>query len=76
MQETVQDSPIAEFNPAEYVSTAEAARMLGVHQTTIITWVTSGRLSGVRIGPRLHRVRKDALSQLITRFQTGASDAA
>ena len=50
----------------EYVSIAEAARLLGVHPTTIRRWMTEGSLAGYRVGHRRILLKRADLSRLIT----------
>jgi excisionase family DNA binding protein len=42
----------------EYVSLAEAARMLDVSRSTIWRWVESGRLRAQRLGPKTTRIKR------------------
>jgi excisionase family DNA binding protein len=39
-----------------FYSPAELARIAGVHPSTILNWIRSGRLSGVRLSPRVYRI--------------------
>jgi excisionase family DNA binding protein len=42
----------------------QAAELLGVHQNTIRNWITQGRLTAHRIGPKLIRINAEDLEQL------------
>jgi excisionase family DNA binding protein len=48
-----------------WMSTAEIARELSVHPSTVRLWVSSRRLAGVRAGPRKWRVRRSELSRML-----------
>lgn len=50
----------------EYLSTAEAARLAGVHRETIIRWIREGRLTEHRAG-RCVRVKRGDLERLLAR---------
>jgi excisionase family DNA binding protein len=53
-----------------YVSTAEAAKMIGVSVCTVQAWVRQNRLRGYKAG-RLLRIRVDDLEAFISRAPTG-----
>jgi excisionase family DNA binding protein len=42
----------------DYVTVAEAARMLDVSRSTVWRWVGSGRLNAQRLGPKTIRIRR------------------
>jgi excisionase family DNA binding protein len=46
-------------------SPEEAAEILGVHQETVRQWLRSGKLGGVKAGPRLWRVRESDLQKFL-----------
>lgn len=51
-----------------YVSLVEAGDVLGVHSRTIRRYISEGRLTGYRIGPRLVKVKRadlDAMMKVI-----------
>jgi excisionase family DNA binding protein len=48
-----------------WMSTAEIARELGVHPSTVRLWVSSRRLVGVRAGARKWRVRRSELQRML-----------
>jgi excisionase family DNA binding protein len=48
-----------------WMSTAEIARELGVHPSTVRLWVSSRRLAGVRAGARKWRVRRSELQRML-----------
>ncbi len=49
-----------------YVSTTEAARLLGVHIATIRRWIDAGKLPAQRIGERRIVIKQSDLTRLIT----------
>ncbi len=49
----------------ELVGIAEAAEMCNVHYRTIRRYIASGRLDAVRVGPRLLKVRRSDLEELM-----------
>jgi excisionase family DNA binding protein len=59
--------------PARPVSTAQAAARAGVHPRTILRYVTQGRLTGYRIGPRLIKVDLDEVDRLFRPVPTVGS---
>jgi excisionase family DNA binding protein len=50
----------------QYVSTAEAAKLLGVHIATIRRWIDSGELPAHRVGERRILIKRADLAKLIT----------
>jgi excisionase family DNA binding protein len=50
--------------PAEYISTAEAARIAGVQQVTIRDWMERGRLKRYHAGRQLRVDRAELLALL------------
>jgi excisionase family DNA binding protein len=50
----------------EYVSVAEAARLVRVHVATIRRWIEAGTLPAYRLGPRRVLVKRADLEGLIT----------
>ncbi len=48
-----------------WLSTAEIARELRVHPSTVRLWVSSGRLAAVRAGARKWRVRSSELQRML-----------
>jgi excisionase family DNA binding protein len=51
-----------------YVSLVEAGDVLGVHSRTIRRYISEGRLTGYRIGPRLVKVKLADLDGLMHRI--------
>ncbi|MFC2016545.1 cation:proton antiporter [Chloroflexota bacterium] len=51
----------------EYISTSEAAQLLGVHQSTVVRWLGRMELPGLKIGRRwhVHRDELEALAKII-----------
>ncbi len=39
-----------------FYSPAEVARIAGVHPSTVLSWIRTGRLYGLRLSPRVYRV--------------------
>src|SRR5262249_59048618 len=56
----------------EYLSVAEAARLVGVHTATIRGWIKSGELPGHHAG-RHHRVRRGELERFLARRKEGGA---
>jgi excisionase family DNA binding protein len=54
-----------DFDNDPWMSTVEIAEYLGIHPSTVRTWVSSGRLRGVRIGARKWRVRRSELARMM-----------
>ncbi|MBI4491553.1 MAG: helix-turn-helix domain-containing protein [Chloroflexi bacterium] len=52
----------------EWLSTGEAARLIGVSPQTIKNWVTSGALDGVRLGGRI-KVRRHSVMAYVDRLR-------
>jgi len=57
-------------------SIAEAAQFAGVTPKTIRNWMSAGRLTGYRMGPRLLRVDLAELEAMANPIPTAGSDAA
>jgi excisionase family DNA binding protein len=53
-----------------YVSLVEAGDILGVHSRTIRRYISEGRLTGYRIGPRLVKVKLADLDSLMRPIAT------
>jgi excisionase family DNA binding protein len=58
---------LAELQPRNdaYLTTAEAAKLAGIHADTIRRWIREGRLAEHRAG-RVVRVRRDELERLLS----------
>lgn len=52
--------------PDNLVTIKDAAAQIGVHPRTIRRWITAGRISGWRLGPRMMRVN---LSEVLAQIQ-------
>lgn len=48
-----------------FYSPAEIARIAAVHPSTVMNWIRSGRLHGVRLSQRIYRVPLAAAVQLL-----------
>lgn len=57
----------------ELVGLAEAALELDVHYRTIRRWIAAGRLDAVRVGPRLLKVRRSDLNEIMAPVGGGAA---
>ncbi|WP_413450222.1 helix-turn-helix domain-containing protein [Georgenia phoenicis] len=56
--------------PTTYLSTADVAATTGTTPQTVRTWINSGNLEAVRVGPRQWRVPAEALEAFLgTRSQ-------
>jgi excisionase family DNA binding protein len=49
----------------ELLTVAEVARILRLHPQTIRTWIKSGTMEGVRIGPKKFRVARGELERVL-----------
>ena len=56
-------------------SVQEAAHHYTVSQRTVRRWIADGRLTAVRVGPRLIRVRLDDLDAMVRPIPVGGPDA-
>lgn len=57
-----EDLTRAELPPRATIS--QAAKYLGVDETTVRRWIAQGRLKGYRVGPRLIRIDRDSITKL------------
>lgn len=48
----------------EALSLQEAARLLGVHEDTLINWYKRGLIELVKMGPKLWRVPREEIARL------------
>ena len=55
----------------ELISLAEAARRYGVHERTVRRFISTGAITGYRLGSRLIRVDVGELDALVTTVPTG-----
>ena len=55
----------------DYYTIAEAATVLRVSRVTIWRWLKAGRLTAVRLGDRVTRIRREDLEQAMTRVSPG-----
>ena len=62
----------------ELLTVAQAARLLGVHASTVRRWIDHGKLPAFRVGQKGIRIRHDDLDGLLTPLphdgQTGGSE--
>jgi len=56
----------------ELIGLPEAAEQCGVHYRTFRRWVSDGRISAVRVGPKLLKVDANDLAQLLQPTGGGA----
>ncbi|MEH6380805.1 hypothetical protein CEY15_02275 [Dietzia natronolimnaea] len=56
-------------------SISEAADRYGVNPVTIRRWISSGRISGFRFGPRMIRVDLDEIDALARPLAAGGASA-
>jgi len=59
----------------ELLRVDEVASMLGVSQNMVYIWVRSGRLPGIKVGPRSLRVRRADLEAFLAEVTGGGGDA-
>lgn len=57
---------------APYISTTEAAELIGVSPRTIRHYIAQGTLTGYRIGPRILRVSRAEVEALLEPIPTAA----
>ena len=57
---------MATTTETEWLTTAEAANLLKVSPLTISRWIKQGRLLASRVGPRVVRIRRDDLAEMMT----------
>ena len=50
--------------PDEFLTAKQAAKEIGVAYRTVLGWIRSGHLRGERVGPRVYRIRRSALSAI------------
>lgn len=62
---------LAERTDSRYLTTAEVAAELVVSTKTVIRLIEAGELPAVRVGPRLFRVKPEALADFIAERETG-----
>lgn len=60
LRESVTALAKPEHDMSDYLRIADAAKLVGVHETTIRTWIRKGELRGHRAG-RHYRVRRSEL---------------
>lgn len=53
-------------NDDHLLTTAQAAKLLGVHAVTVRRWINEGRLPAYRVGEKAVRIRHDDLAHLLT----------
>ena len=58
------------MNDPHFLTTEEAARLLNVHQNTIVRWIKSGRLPSSKIG-REYRIPREAIDNRVHRAAPG-----
>ena len=58
----------------EWLTTAEVATRLRVHQRTVQRWVTSGQLRATRVGPKVQRIRVKDLDAFLRENQHDATE--
>lgn len=57
--------------PDDLVTLQEAGERVGVHHRTVRRWVTTGRIRGWRLGPRLMRVQMSEVLGQLQRAEPG-----
>jgi excisionase family DNA binding protein len=58
------------MNDPHYLTTEEAARLLNVHQNTIVRWIKSGRLPSSKIG-REYLIPREAIDNRVNHVASG-----
>lgn len=53
-------------NDDRLLTTAQAAKLLGVHAVTVRRWINEGKLPAYRVGEKAVRIRREDLSHLLT----------
>jgi len=59
----------------DYVTTSEAANILGINRVTLHRWVKQGALRAYSLGPRRVLFKRSDLSQLLKPLQAEAPEA-
>ena len=55
----------------QLLTTEEAAKLIGVKQTTVRTWLNKGLLEGTKVGGgKLWRVREEAIEEFLSKKKT------
>lgn len=62
--------PVSLAVPKELVPISAAAQYAGVSTRTLRRYISAGRLTGYRVGPRLIRVDADELARLLRPIPT------
>lgn len=52
------------------LTTHEAADILGVHQRTVQRWIKTGKLTAIKAGPKLWRIKKEDLDGFISFYNS------
>lgn len=58
-------------NDDRLLTTAQAAKLLGVHAVTVRRWINEGKLPAYRVGEKAVRIRRDDLAHLLTPMRDG-----
>lgn len=60
---------------SQLLTTEEAAKRIGVKQTTVRTWLNKGLLEGTKVGGgKLWRISEDAIEELLSKKNDKASN--
>lgn len=62
--------------PQRFASIPDAATQYGVHHQTVRRWISQGRITGYRFGPRMLRVDLDELDAMLRPLATAKRGAA
>jgi excisionase family DNA binding protein len=65
LRESLATFAAANDNKSEYLTIAQAAEEVGVHEATVRKWIRNGELKGHRAG-RHHRIRRTELEAFMT----------
>lgn len=53
----------------QLLSLAEVSQLLGISRRTVLRWLESGKIEGVRVGERLVKVPREALTRILSPYR-------
>ncbi len=65
---------MSERDNGRYITTREAAELLGVNRATVINWARQGRFGGIQYGNRgIYRFERSEILDFLNRSRLGSS---